>query len=124
MRYALLVLSPPDSGSSSRQALEFAKALGRAKHNVASVFFFDAGALTALTACESSADEEDLRKEWQALGEDGGIPLFACVASAQRFGVGDGRNLEERCLPGFAIAGLGELIEASSIADRLMTFGD
>ncbi len=124
MRYTLLVLSPPDGGSSARQALEFAKALRRGEHDIACVFFYDAGALTALAGCEPSADEENLRGAWQAIGEAGNIPLIVCVASAQRFGIGDGRDLKDRCLPGFAIAGLGEFIEASSNSDRLMTFGD
>ena len=92
MQYTLLVLSPPDSGSSCRHALEFAKAACAAGHEIACVFFYDAGVLTALTATESSADEEDLRGNWQAFAQDTGTRLIACVASALRFGLGDGRG--------------------------------
>ncbi|WP_439107322.1 sulfurtransferase complex subunit TusD [Congregibacter sp.] len=124
MRYTLLVLNGPDSGSSGRHALEFAKALYLAEHEVACVFFYDAGVLTALSGCEPVADEDDLRKGWQHFAQTTGTRLLACVASASRFGVGDGRTLKDRCLPEFAIAGLGELIESSSESDRFMTFAD
>jgi len=124
MRYTLLVLSSPDSGSSGRHALEFAKAAHRAEHDIACVFFYDAGALTALTLCEPSADEYDVRGGWQLFAQQTATPLVACVASALRFGVGDGQAVQDRCLPEFLIAGLGELIEASSQSHRFMTFAD
>ncbi|EED33030.1 sulfur relay protein TusD/DsrE [gamma proteobacterium NOR5-3] len=124
MRYTLLVLTPPDSGASARHALEFAKAVCLAGHDVACVFFYDAGVLTALSQCEAAADESDLREGWQDFAQTTGTPLVACVASVARFGLGDGRELHERCLPQFTIAGLGELIEASSDSQRFLTFAD
>ncbi|WOJ95820.1 sulfurtransferase complex subunit TusD [Congregibacter brevis] len=124
MRYTLLVLSPPDSGSSCRHALEFAKAVCLAGHEIVCVFFYDAGVLTAVAGAEPSADEEDLRGNWQAFAQDTGTRLIACVASALRFGLGDGRSDKERCRPEFAVAGLGEFVDASSNSDRLLTFAD
>jgi tRNA 2-thiouridine synthesizing protein D len=124
MRYTLLVLSPPDSGASARHALEFAKAVCIAGHDIACVFFYDAGVLTALAHTEAVADEDDLRAGWQSLAQTSGIRLFACVASAQRFGVGDGRSPQDRCLPYFSIAGLGELVESSAESQRFLTFAD
>ncbi|MFT4769880.1 MAG: tRNA 2-thiouridine synthesizing protein D [Glaciecola sp.] len=124
MRYTLLVLSPPDSGSSGQHALEFAKAVSLAGHDIACVFFYDAGVLTALANCESASDEQDIRSGWQKFAQDTGTRLIACVASAVRFGIGDGQVLNDRCLPEFTIAGLGELIESSSESQRLLTFAD
>lgn len=124
MRYTLLVLSPPHSGSSARHALEFAKAVCHAGHDIACVFFYDAGVLTALSHCESPDDEDDLRSGWQSFAQSTGTRLVACVASAVRFGIGEGQTLADRCLPEFTIAGLGELIESSSESQRFLTFAD
>jgi len=119
MRYTLLVLTPPDLGSSPRHALSFAEAVGRAGHEIGCVFFFDAGVLTALADCESPQDEPDLRAGWARLHEAWNIPLLACVASAARFGIAED---SPRLLPGFTIASLGELVESSSHCDRFLTF--
>jgi tRNA 2-thiouridine synthesizing protein D len=121
MRYTLLVLTPPDSGSAARHALAFAQSLCDAGHDIHCVFFYDAGVLTALSEAEAAQDEFDLRAGWKRLAKECAVRLLACVASAARFGLGEdaanGRMHEE-----FAIAGLGELIAASSESDRLMTF--
>ena len=85
------------------------------------VFFQDAGVLTGLAGCEAPQAEDDLRIAWSALGTGQGLPLTACSASAARFGVHDGRDLS-RLLPGFTVAGLGELAAANTRSDRLLTF--
>ena len=121
MRYTLLVLTPPDSGASARHALGFARAAVEAGHELACVFFFDAGVLTALTGAEAAQDEFDLRDAWSAFASETSCPLLACVASAARFGLGEDPS-GDRLRSGFSIAGLGELVDASSRSDRLLTF--
>lgn len=123
MRFSLLVLSPPDSGAANGHALAFARALVEAGHSLQCAFFHDSGALTALDGCEAPQAEPDLRAGWQMLAREHGAPLVACVASAARFGIG-ADPATARLLPGFVIGGLGELIEASTHSDRLLTFGD
>lgn len=123
MRYTLLVLSPPDIGSSNRHALGFARAVIAAGHTLECVFFFDAGALTALSDTEAPQDEDDLRSHWQALASEAHTTLQVCVASAARFGLADPVN-KERLLSGFGIAGLGALAEAQLSSDRLLSFAD
>lgn len=122
MRYALLVLTPPDHGASARHALMFARAILRGGHSLSCVFFFDAGVLTAATHCETPQDETNVRRGWIDLHHEHDVPLVACVASAHRFGTAaaiDGVTEGENP---FRIEGLGELIEASAEADRLLTF--
>lgn len=121
MRFTLLVLSPPDTGPSNRHALRFAEAVLEAGHELACVFFYDAGVLTALAHTEAPQEEADLRAGWGRLGNV--APLIACVASAARFGLGDVEQ-SARSRPGFATAGLGELIAACRGSDRLLTFAD
>ena len=119
MRYTLLVLTPPDLGSSARHAAGFCEALLSAGHEVDCVFFFDAGVLTLRGDCEAQQDERDLRADWSTLQTRHDLQLFACVASAARFGVSADAGAGA---PSFTIAGLGELVEASERSDRLLTF--
>lgn len=105
-------------GHSNRHALEFARALLDQEHGLATVFFYDAGVLTALAGTEAAQDEQDLRAHWSALAERPDVALHACVASAARFGVREGSTLQS----GFRISGLGELIDASNRSQRLVTF--
>lgn len=118
MRYTLLVLSPPDVGASARHALGFAQALIGTGHELCCVFFYEQGVLNALRGTEAPQDELDVASAWETLAREHGIPLFACVASAARYGVGGAERLRE----GFSIAGLGELIDAGSRSDRLLNF--
>lgn len=131
MLVALLVLSPPDTGDAHRHAIGFAEAVVHGGHELSCVFFQDAGVLTALSGCEVPQDEPDARARWQVLARDHGVSLFACVASAARFGVTAPRSSgpdddggTSRLLPGFNVGGLGELVEASHRSDRLLTFAD
>jgi tRNA 2-thiouridine synthesizing protein D len=126
MRFALLVLTPPDGGHSPRHALKFAQAVLHSGNELHSVFFFDAGVLTLQHGASAAQDEEDLRGGWRALAEENGTRLIACVASAERFGVphpdrSPGAQPGRTC---YEIAGLGELITATAEADRLVTFRD
>jgi len=45
--------------------------------------------------------------------------LVVCVAAAMRRGI-----REENLAQGFRISGLGQLVEAGTQCDRLVTFGD
>ena len=53
MRYTLLILSPPDHGYSNGHALDFARSLLESGHELACVFFYDAGVLTGLATAEA-----------------------------------------------------------------------
>jgi tRNA 2-thiouridine synthesizing protein D len=120
MRFSLLVLSAPDLGVANGHALEFAAAAIAGGHEVACVFFQDAGVLTGGRAFDAPQAERDLRAGWSDLGLQRGLPLVLCSASAQRYGVASDTALRE----GFRVAGLGDLIEASVASERLLTFAD
>ncbi|MCK5275745.1 MAG: DsrE family protein, partial [Alphaproteobacteria bacterium] len=53
------------------------------------------------------------------LAEEHNLDLVVCVAAALRRGIKD-----DILAPGFRISGLGQLIEAGIVSDRLVTFGD
>ncbi len=123
MRFTLLILGAPDLGGSNAHALGFSQAVLDAGHELACVFFQDAGVLTALAGCEAAQAERDLRSNWQQLGLEQKAPLYACSASALRYGVGESDS-SARLLDGFSVRGLGELVEAQLASDRLLTFAD
>ncbi len=56
--------------------------------------------------------------------------MVVCVAAAQRRGIVDADEAKRHgkdahnIAPGFRISGLGQLIEAGILADRLVAFGD
>lgn len=123
MRFTLLVLSAPDLGVCNGHALDFALAALDSGHEIACVFFQDAGVLTGGRGFEAPQAERDLRSEWDALGRRHGTPLVLCSASALRYGVATdsgGPALRD----GFSVRGLGDLVEANASSDRLLTFAD
>ncbi|GAB2596793.1 hypothetical protein GCM10026986_25270 [Nitrincola alkalisediminis] len=68
-------------------------------------------------------------RAWQALAEEHSIDLVICIAAAIRRGVLDSTeakryeqnqtNLAEK----FNLSGLGQLVEACILSDRVITFG-
>jgi len=71
----------------------------------------------------------DLPRLWHALAAEHGIELLACIGSALRHGVVDGREATRHNLPaasmreGFELAGLGQLVDATLRGERLISFG-
>ena len=115
MRLSLLVQSAPLSTPAACVALRFASAAVAAGHTVQRVFFYkDAAAIGNRFA----ADDDGVRQSWAALAEQASFELAICIAAAGRRGVVEGESLAE----GFAIVGLGQLVEAMEQSDRLVTF--
>jgi tRNA 2-thiouridine synthesizing protein D len=75
-------------------------------------------------------DDRNLQKVWSELAEQYKIDLVVCIAAAQRRGILDKGEAKrhgkdaDNIAPGFRISGLGQLVEAGIVADRLVVFGD
>ncbi len=129
MIYSLLVLSSPISGHGSRHALHFAEAAIARGHQVNRVFFLDAGAGTGNGNAVLPQDEGDISGAWRGLASEHGLELVLCISSALKRGMLDASEAERYEKAGamvceeFSIAGLGQLIDAGSTAERLLTFG-
>jgi len=71
----------------------------------------------------------DIGLAWQQFGLDNDVELIACIASCLRRGILDETEADRyekqahNIRPGFTISGLGQLIDASLNADRVVTFG-
>jgi tRNA 2-thiouridine synthesizing protein D len=129
MRYALLVLAPPQASAVHQAAIGLCEAALAAGHALPRVFFSDAGTQVALDSAIPPGDEPSPRERWQGLARDHGVELVACIGSAVRHGVLDADEAARFERPaatlaeGFTLGGLGLLIEATAAADRALTFG-
>ncbi len=129
MRYALLVLAGPKSGTANLSAARFAAAAIERGHEIQRVFFLDEGVRVGLATAVAPQDESDALSFWRELHGTQGTELVLCVSSALRHGIlNEGeRERHERSAATmddcFEIGGLGLLVDVSIGVDRLLTFG-
>ncbi|WP_337018935.1 sulfurtransferase complex subunit TusD [Leclercia sp. AS011] len=128
MRFALMVTGPAYGTQQASSALQFARALLEAGHELVSVFFYREGVYNANLLTSPASDEFDLVRAWQALHEQHGVELHICVAAALRRGVSDANEAQRLGLPaanlndGFSLSGLGALAQAALTCDRMVQF--
>ena len=129
MNYALLVMSSPFSGQGAMTAARFARCVLARGHGISRVFFLDAGTTNGAAAAVFPQDEEDRLQPWVELAQQHKVELILCISSALRYGMLDDTeaNRHEKSSatihPAFTVSGLGQLVDASAGADRLVTFG-
>jgi tRNA 2-thiouridine synthesizing protein D len=129
MKFAIVVHGAPYSSQACLSALKFAKAVLASGHSINRVFFYHDGVHTANRLIAPPQDEALVSEQWQELGSGNNIELIACIASCLRRGVLDETEADRydksgsNIATGFTISGLGQLIDASINADRIVTFG-
>lgn len=119
MKFGILINEGPFTHQASDSAYLFAKAAIAKGHEVWRVFFYHDGVNNANKLAEPPTDDRNLVKLWSELAAEHNVDLVVCVAAALRRGIKD-----DILAPGFRISGLGQLIEAGIVSDRLVTFGD
>ncbi|HKQ31470.1 MAG TPA: sulfurtransferase complex subunit TusD [Burkholderiales bacterium] len=129
MKFAVLVNEGPYTHQASDTAYHFTKAALEKGHEVVRVFFYHDGVLNATDLAIPPRDDRDVIKRWSALAQQHQLDLVACIAAAERRGIMDAetarrRGLEDNIAPRFRISGLGQFIEATIQADRVVVFGD
>lgn len=128
MRFALMVTGPAYGTQQASSALQFARALLAAGHELVSVFFYREGVYNANQLTSPASDEFDLVRAWQALNQEHDVDLHICVAAALRRGVSDANEAQRLGLPaanlndGFSLSGLGALAQAALTCDRMVQF--
>ena len=129
MKFVIVVQGNPYASQSCHSALSFAQAVVDGGHELLRVFFYHDGVLVANHMTAPAQDEMDIGAAWQAFAESHDIELVACIASCLRRGILDeteaGRyeKTTATIAPGFVISGLGQLVDATINADRVVTFG-
>lgn len=123
MRISALLLDDPASGDGGTAALQ---ALGAAHARGDEIFrlFFYSHAVHVARAGAHPA----LVERWTSLACSAGAELIACSSSALRRGVldeheADAEGVPPTLVPGFRLAGLGQLAEAIVSSDRLLVCG-
>ncbi len=119
MKFGIVVNEGPYQHQASDSAYLFCKAAIAKGHNVFRVFFYHDGVNNATKLTEPPQDDRHIVNRWSKLAEEHGVDLVVCVAAAMRRGIRD-----ENLATGFRISGLGQLVEAGTLTDRLITFGD
>jgi len=119
MKFGIVVNEGPYQHQASDSAYLFCKAAIAKGHNVWRVFFYHDGVNNASKLTEPPQDDRHIVNRWSKLAEEHGVDLVVCVAAAMRRGIRD-----ENLAVGFRISGLGQLVEAGTLTDRLVTFGD
>jgi tRNA 2-thiouridine synthesizing protein D len=129
MKFTIQVNASPYQSNAGLTAYQFIRAALNQQHEIVRVFFYHEGVYQAFQYATPPDDEIQLVKRWSELAHDYAIDLVVCISAAQRRGLlcsdeasRQGKN-DNDVAAGFRIAGLGQLVEAISLADRFIVFG-
>lgn len=143
MDYVLLVKQPVYGSQGAFLAYRLAQVLVQ-KHCIRQIFFYQDGVSNGNALVYPANDEFNLVSAWQAFSRQFNVPLYLCVAAAQRRGVVDSDSAADKsavkksnafstsatpAAPSgvnnladvFQLAGLGEFSRALLQADRVIT---
>lgn len=110
-------------------AVQFAQSVLSRGHSIHRVFFLDEGTKVGSALAVFPQDEADRLQPWADLVEQHDVELVLCISSALKQGMLDAAEAERHekasasIHPAFIISGLGQLVDATSSSDRLVTFG-
>jgi len=129
MKFAILILGAPYSTQAPYSALEFCRAAIAQGHEIYRVFLYGDAIHLATRLATPPQDELNIYSEWQTFASQHNIDIVTCIAAAARRGIlnadearrhnKDSDNINKE----FELSGLGQLVEANIIADRLISFG-
>lgn len=116
---ALVVTTPPHNNFTAT-AIDMAKSIiSMADTQLVGVFFYQDGVLNAQQDLAMPSDEFQAVKAWQSIKQDYDIPLHLCVTAGEKRGLTDDES-RLNILDEFTISGLGELVELTTQADRVI----
>lgn len=128
MKFAIALFSPAHAPS-SRRALRFAQAALAGGHEIVRLFFYQEGVHSASSNVVFAQDELDMAREWREWVHAQHLDAVVCIAAALRRGVLNAEEAQRYSRPAanldapWALSGLGQLHEATQLADRLVCFG-
>jgi tRNA 2-thiouridine synthesizing protein D len=129
MIFSLAIYSAPHTTQASDSAYRFAETLLSEGHSLYRVFFYQDGVYNSSNLITPAQDETDISSGWQQLSAKYQIDMVVCIAAALKRGILNQEEAERYEKPahnlrdGFAISGLGQLVDAALMSDRLITFG-
>tara|TARA_R110002153_G_scaffold207944_1_gene360648 strand:- start:2025 stop:2402 length:378 start_codon:yes stop_codon:yes gene_type:complete len=118
---ALVVTTPPNSNLTT-SAINLVRAAVNNDVEILGVFFYQDGVLNAAKNLSIPSDEYQTLIQWQALNREYSVPLYLCITAAEKRGLSD--DISNQALsnidPAFIVSGLGELVELTSKAERVV----
>ena len=129
MIFSLAIYAAPYSSQASDSAYRFATALLANEHQLYRVFFYHDGVHNSSALMTPPQDEINLSTNWQQLSKRYNVDLVVCIAAALKRGVLNEQEAKRYDKPAhnlskyFEISGLGQLVDAAVISDKLITFG-
>lgn len=129
MIFSLAVYSAPYSSQASYSAYQFAVAALNQGHHLHRIFFYQDGVHHATNLAAPPQDEFNVQQAWQRLAKAHKLDLIVCIAAALRRGIVDEGEAKRYNKPShnlaqeFTLSGLGQLVEAAVMSDRLISFG-
>ena len=118
---ALVVTTPPNSNLTTT-AVNLVKAAVEKGVTIVGVFFYQDGVLNAAKHLSIPTDEYQTLQHWQQLNREFDVPLYLCVTAAEKRGLTDeiGKNENSNIDQAFTVSGLGELVELTCKAERVV----
>ena len=130
MKFTIQINTGPYTHQASDTAYQFTCAALKAGHTIHRVFFYHDGVNISSMLARPPRDDRNIQQQWSTLAEQHSLDLVVCVAAAQRRGILDQKEADRYGMPtaniaaNFTLSGLGQLIEAAVVSDRLLVFGD
>lgn len=129
MIFSLVITGAPYSTQCADTALRFARSVLQQGHTLHRVFFYADGVHAGSALATPPQDEFNIPQAWAELAREHQLDLVVCIAAAVRRGVLDSNEARRYEKDGhnlagdFTLSGLGQLVEAGIVSDRVITFG-
>ena len=119
-KLCVMITTPPYSNMSVT-ALDYVETALKSGVELIGVFFYQDGVLHANANIQIASDEFQALLHWQRLHHEYNLPLHLCITAAEKRGISDDQNTKS-IHSIFTVSGLGELVELSTSADRMVQF--
>jgi len=118
---ALVVTTPPNSNLTTT-AINLVQAALESDVTIIGVFFYQDGVLNAAKHLSIPSDEYQTLQLWQQINSEYSVPLYLCITAAEKRGLSDelGNSELSNIDKAFTVSGLGELVELTSKAERVV----
>ncbi|MFZ2727618.1 MAG: sulfurtransferase complex subunit TusD [Methylococcaceae bacterium] len=129
MKFAIQINSSPYQNNTAYCGYQFiCEALAQG-HDIIRVFFYHEGVYHAFHYNSPADDELNQTRLWSQLAKTHNIDLVVCISAAQRRGLLSHEEASQQgkkdndVAEGFRLAGLGQWLEATLMAERFLVFG-
>jgi tRNA 2-thiouridine synthesizing protein D len=127
VRTLSVVITTPPSSYLTITAIDYITHAINADVDVVGVFFYQDGVLNASANISIPNDEYQTHKQWQSLNQDHGIDLHVCITACEKRGLSDdladsSSESQSNISQYFTVSGLGELVELTAKADKMVQF--